>query len=66
MTLQEPRPLPITHPETEFFLPSYPTHVGGHYKGEPTGAVVCVACWESHLHYKRIDHEDTCPQRYVE
>ncbi|NHN40519.1 hypothetical protein G9C85_02555 [Halorubellus sp. JP-L1] len=67
MVLGEARELSFAHPNTEFYLPSYPRTYSsaGIHNGEPTGEVVCVACWESHMNVDEIEHESTCPQRHV-
>lgn len=65
MTLEEPRDASFADPETEFYLPSYPSHIQGHFKGEPTGEVVCIACWAADMNIDEIPHEMTCPQRFV-
>lgn len=65
MVLKTPESRDFTDPETEFLLPQMPTHAAGHYKGEPTGVVVCLACLESDKNIDEIPHESTCPQRHV-
>ena len=54
-------------PETHFYLPRAPTTESwrGAHNDQPTGLVVCMACWRSHQNVDRIDHEPWCPQRHV-
>jgi hypothetical protein len=63
--LEQPEQRSFADDQTEFFLPEMPTHAAGHYKGEPTGVVICLACLESHKNIDQIPHSSTCPQRFV-
>jgi len=54
-------------PETHFRIltSDTPVSVDGYALGEPTGEVLCLCCWESHLNIDEIPHEPDCPQRFV-
>lgn len=67
MTLEEPREVSFAHPETPFQLvrSNSPVWVDGYKQGEPTGMVICLACWRSAWNIDLIDHESTCPQRHT-
>lgn len=65
--LTEPRRLSFADERTHFQLvrSQSPVDVDGYKMGEPTGMVICLACWESAWNIDEIEHESTCPQRHV-
>ena len=42
-----------------------PVYVDGVKMGEPTGVVVCVACWRSAMNSDHICHCWDCPQKFA-